>query len=575
VTEKYPKVSSDPISQVITYSFFLILNQAKLVIFSLVIIIIMASSSSSYSFDDFEILEERSSSPPPPPLPGCITAYKARLKVSNTADEYYLLRVMIDEDRAQEEIAACLFSSDSSGSIRSSSLLDVKSYFKHEDQLFLVSDFIPESTSSLRAIAKERSSIRSDGLSVLTSDELCDLTFQLINVLAILHARPGKKLSHGDIRAENILCCMPTTIPAAAATTTTTTADPPPPMMMMIAAETTTTMTTTANYILANFNSKTFSPTRHSMSTMEEEYPENYYAPEILYLFETAGEAHKTAAGDIWSLGATLLSLSVGFVITDVKAKQLTWRFDNDVLSCFSPHQQSLWRSSVPVWVKDVIVQCLDCVAKNRPTAVSLQQEDQIGYIKYKKGYDIIQQQAFLIRELKESRKREESLLDRIDQLKDQLSAAKQQVMKGNIKIRSLQEQLEARNVEKELAVGGVASIVPPVYSNVKQLSSLTVNDVVALLMSLHVSSEAIAVVRNDDIDGELLAAIESPKELEDELKQSVVGAKARVLFGKLTRYRQEGVPLGRMIQSSSTKNNSSSNEEDSSGRSEKIEVAI
>lgn len=69
----------------------------------------MASSSSSYSFDDFEILEERSSSPPPPPLPGCITAYKARLKVSNTADEYYLLRVMIDEDRAQEEIAACLF----------------------------------------------------------------------------------------------------------------------------------------------------------------------------------------------------------------------------------------------------------------------------------------------------------------------------------------------------------------------------------------------------------------------------------------------------------------------------------
>ncbi len=379
-------------------------------------------ASSTYSFDEFEMLEER----PSPPLPGCITAYKARLKVSNTADDYCLLRVMIDEDRAQEEINCCLSDSiDSSND--SSRLLAVKGYFKHEDRLYLVSDFIPETTScSLRAIAKERSSTRPDGLPVLTLDELCDLTFQLINVLAVLHARPGKKISHGDIRPENILCC----VPDSAAT-----ADPH--VMMMIAE-------TTANYVLTNFNNKTFSPT-HRMTTMRkedgEEHPENYYAPEILYLFEAAGEANKTAAGDIWSLGATLLNLSVGFVITDVKAKQLTWRFDNDVLSCFSPDQQSLWHSSVPVWVKEVIVQCLCCVAKTRPTAVSLQQEDQIGYIKYKKGYDAIQQQAFLLRELRESRAHEESLLLVLDNLKEDVrnaltakDSSRQEAMKAKVK---------------------------------------------------------------------------------------------------------------------------------------------
>ncbi len=72
--------------------------------------------------------------------------------------------------------------------------------------------------------------------------------------------------------------------------------------------------------------------------------------------------------------------------------------------------------------------------------------------------------------------------------------------------------------------------------------------------------------------------AIESPKELEDELKQFVVGAKIRALFGKLTRYRQEGVPLDLLIQSSTTKNNNSISVEEgnySSRSNEKIEENI
>lgn len=63
--------------------------------------------ATSYCFQDFELVEERA-------LRSCFTAFKARLKVSNATDEYYLLKVIIDrtldpsmEDRALEEIA-CL-----------------------------------------------------------------------------------------------------------------------------------------------------------------------------------------------------------------------------------------------------------------------------------------------------------------------------------------------------------------------------------------------------------------------------------------------------------------------------------
>jgi len=82
--------------------------------------------------------------------------------------------------------------------------------FKHDDgKLYIISEFIPGNSFDLREVVKERSAGRSDGMAVLSAEELCDLTFQLINVLAVMHGRLAKKrprkISHGDIRPENIV----------------------------------------------------------------------------------------------------------------------------------------------------------------------------------------------------------------------------------------------------------------------------------------------------------------------------------------------------------------------------------
>lgn len=159
-----------------------------------IFLLLVIMTSSTYSFQDFELLEERSSA-----LPGCIMSFKARLKDSNTESDYYLLRAVIAEDRAREEIA-CLAGCHEADS----NILDVKGHFSHEGKLYIISESIPEYSRNLREIAVERSSSRADGLPVLSGEELCNFVFQLINILVALHARRGK-VSHGDIRTENIL----------------------------------------------------------------------------------------------------------------------------------------------------------------------------------------------------------------------------------------------------------------------------------------------------------------------------------------------------------------------------------
>lgn len=363
---------------------------------------------STFSFQDFELLEERS-----PALPGCDMSFKARLKVSNTESDYSMLSVVTAEDRAREEIV-CL-----AGCYEAScgNLLDVKGHFNHDGNVYIISEFIADNSHNLREIVEERSSSRADGLSVLSADELCDLTFQLINVLAVLHALPGKeKVSHGDIRPENILFVPNDANPAL------------------------------KTYKLTNFNCKTLVPIDPSLRLSLKDHCEHYYAPEILNMFDTMDHGYKSCAGDIWSLGVTILNLSVGFVISrdsslEVKTKQqtLAWRFDREVLPLFSPQQRSVWYNSSPPWVREVIELCLTCTAKDRPTADSLQ--DRSGYISYRRGYDAIKQCSYLDHRLQDSEARMDSLLLTIERLKEEVTAAltdrdlsKQKSMKAKLK---------------------------------------------------------------------------------------------------------------------------------------------
>jgi len=87
----------------------------------------------------------------------------------------------------------------------------------------------------------------------------------------------------------------------------------------------------------------------------------------------------------------------------------------------FSPEQRDLWYANSP-WFREVIEQCLTCVAKDRPSAMALQ--DRSGYVSYKRGWDVIQQQSSLIQQLDKAICNEESLRLKVDEMKAEVTAA-------------------------------------------------------------------------------------------------------------------------------------------------------
>lgn len=86
-----------------------------------------------------------------------------------------------------------------------------------------------------------------------------------------------------------------------------------------------------------------------------------------------------------------------------------------------------------------------------------------------------------------------------------------------------------------------------------KPLTSLTVDEVADLMTALHLPNEAISASRSEQLDGELLAILQSEEELEEALKQPIPTLKARLLLNKLALYKEDGVPLSALQASPSS----------------------
>lgn len=223
-------------------------------------------------------------------------------------------------------------------------------YFIRDQHFFLVMEHF-DNARSLKIVSEERSMRRSDGLSVLSAGELVVLTVELLDVLYLLHSR-SPSVRHGDIRPESIVSVSF------------------PPEELPLSRSKDSTWFRLIDFGAALLDTDTVMNTFQGFNV-------HFISPELTAKIEGRDHKKLTEKSDMWSLGATLLTLAVGVKVRDggsAVMKHLrhgTWTFSECVLTKFTPVQKTLWDNMHPI-VRDTIQRCLMLAPEERASVVDL-----------------------------------------------------------------------------------------------------------------------------------------------------------------------------------------------------------
>lgn len=205
--------------------------------------------------------------------------------------------------------------------------------------------------STCRDVALDRLGLREDQPVILKSVELVALTLSAVETLCGLHGR-APAVVHCGISPQSII--MSVDLHDAA--------------------------TFSNIFKLKNFSNILFVGGSNS-GLQDSIHLDRYFAaPELLSkLIQSAPNVELTAAVDVWSLGATLLSLSIGVQFSEqllsrlMNVRNSDWFFDleRDFIETLASIHQSLWSQAHPL-VKHVILQSLVLNPSDRPSAAAL-----------------------------------------------------------------------------------------------------------------------------------------------------------------------------------------------------------
>jgi serine/threonine protein kinase len=234
------------------------------------------------------------------------------------------------------------------------SMVHILSHFIHDETCYLVMDDIGEA-KSLRQVVDARAAHSSSSdpndqdeyLTVLHAKEITYLCHQMISLLAMIHSQ-SPSIRHGDIRPETIFQFSDPTI-------------------------------STAQFKLANFGNSLANNDIHALTSGKVDMSECLYmSPEHVTSSQTSSVT-MTTASDIWSLGAAILNLSLGFDLSTLLNSETTknrfangtWSFDEDLLGKLDDIQMELWTQQSGL-SQLTMRTCLRCCAEDRPAAADI-----------------------------------------------------------------------------------------------------------------------------------------------------------------------------------------------------------
>lgn len=238
------------------------------------------------------------------------------------------------------------------------SMVHILGHFVRNDENYLVMDDSGDA-KTLRQVVDDRTrnadpNDTDEYLPVLHAKEITYLSHQMISLLATVHSQIPP-IRHGYIRPETIFQFSDPTI-------------------------------STAQFKLGDFgNSIANNDVNALLSSGASMSVFLYMAPELVTKIghsgtpSTESSVALTTASDMWSLGATILNLSLGHDVSNIwssesaknKFEDGTWSFDEDILGKLDDIQTELWTQQSGL-SQLTMRTCLRCCPEDRPAAADV-----------------------------------------------------------------------------------------------------------------------------------------------------------------------------------------------------------